>query len=92
MRDGWSKALELYPITGIIRVQLFLPGAFLGFGPGFRSRAKYSLTASTVVTQFRPIRNPHISPSLTIRLKWSGDSPLISAALLREINSSRRGW
>ena len=44
------------------------------------SRAKYSLTAFSVVYQFRPGFIPQISPELTSNLRWLGESPLSSAA------------
>ena len=64
----------------------------MGFGPGRRSRARYSLTAWAVVTQFRPSFTPHMSPRLTRSRRWLADSPLIFAASRRVINSLKFGW
>ena len=51
-----------------------------GFGPVRLSRAKYSLTTCSVVTQFRPVLIPQISPRVTNRRRWLVESPLSLAA------------
>jgi hypothetical protein len=67
-------------------------GVYFGFGPGLIPRARYTITACSVVNQFLPSFLPQISPLVTNRRKWLGDNPLISVARLREINSSSCGW
>jgi len=63
----------------------------LPFGPGRRSRARYSRTASSVVTQLRPIFLAQNTPWEASRLRCSCDSPLSLAAALSEIKSSKSG-
>lgn len=62
------------------------------FGPGLRLRASYSLTARRVVNQSLPIFLPSISLSRTNKRRWLWENPLIVAAMLSGINSSRLGW
>jgi hypothetical protein len=76
----------------VSRRNLGRPGYFyFGFGPGLWSPTKYFWTALAVVTQFLPIFIPHISPLLTKRRRWLGESPLTSAASCSEISSVRSG-
>src|SRR5579859_2109690 len=64
---------------------------FTALGPGRRSRARYSLTARAVVNQSRPIFLPQSLPCRAIRRRWLWESPLISAATVRGISSSKLG-
>ena len=83
----------LYPISEV-SVNLFgrLSGYYFGFGPGWRSRAKYSLIANFVVNQLRPSFLAHSSPLSARYRRCLVVNPLILAASLSEINSSRPGW
>ena len=66
---------------------------FRGLGPGLRSRAKYSLTAFSVVNHIG--LSILLPQSSALRIKYarcSWVSPLISAAFRRGISSSSLGW
>ncbi len=63
-----------------------------GFLPGRLSRAIYSLTADSVVTQFLPIFVPQTVPSLTSKRRVTGASPLSLAAFEIGISSLSSGW